>query len=42
MAEEEKFIMEKIKIYVTERIANILEKDAEGFEFFKKGRAHGK
>lgn len=28
--------MEKIKIYVTERIANILEKDAEGFEFFKK------
>lgn len=30
--------MEKIKIYVTERIANILEKDAEGFEFFKKDR----
>lgn len=28
--------MEKLKIYVTERIANILEKDAEGFEFFKK------
>lgn len=28
--------MEKIKIYVTERIAAILEKDAEGFEFFKK------
>lgn len=28
--------MEKIKIYVTERIAGILEKDAEGFEFFKK------
>ena len=28
--------MEKIKIYVTERIASILEKDAEGFEFFKK------
>ena len=28
--------MEKIKIYVTERIAKILEKDAEGFEFFKK------
>lgn len=28
--------MEKIKIYVTERIANILTKDAEGFEFFKK------
>lgn len=27
---------EKIKIYVTERIANVLEKDAEGFEFFKK------
>ena len=27
--------MEKIKIYVTQRIANILEKDAEGFEFFK-------
>jgi len=27
--------MEKLKIYVTERIANILEKDAEGFEFFK-------
>lgn len=32
----EKFTMEKIKIYVTARIANILEKDAEGFEFFKK------
>ena len=30
--------MEKIKIYVTERIANILEKDAEGFEFLKKDR----
>lgn len=28
--------MEKLKIYVTERIAGILEKDAEGFEFFKK------
>ena len=28
--------MGKLKIYVTERIANILEKDAEGFEFFKK------
>ncbi len=28
--------MEKLKIYVTERIANILDKDAEGFEFFKK------
>lgn len=28
--------MEKIKIYITERIAGILEKDAEGFEFFKK------
>ncbi|MDE7401596.1 MAG: WYL domain-containing protein [Clostridia bacterium] len=28
--------MEKLKIYVTERIANILEKDAEGFEFFKR------
>lgn len=28
--------MEKIKIYVTERIASILEKDAEGFEFYKK------
>ena len=36
MARKEKLIMEKIKIYVTERIANILEKDAEGFEFFKK------
>ena len=29
-------MMEKLKIYVTERIANILEKDTEGFEFFKK------
>ena len=28
--------MEKLKIYVTERISAILEKDAEGFEFFKK------
>ncbi|MDE6667716.1 MAG: WYL domain-containing protein [Clostridia bacterium] len=28
--------MEKIKIYVTEHIASVLEKDAEGFEFFKK------
>lgn len=28
--------MEKLKIYVTARIAEILEKDAEGFEFFKK------
>lgn len=28
--------MEKIKIYVTERIKNVLDKDAEGFEFFKK------
>lgn len=28
--------MEKLKIYVTERIASILENDAEGFEFFKK------
>lgn len=27
--------MEKIKIYVTERIESVLEKDAEGFEFFK-------
>ncbi|MDE6870205.1 MAG: WYL domain-containing protein [Clostridia bacterium] len=35
--------MEKIKIYVTDRIANILEKDAEGFEFFKKdGRSINK
>lgn len=35
--------MEKIKIYLTERIANILEKDAEGFEFFKKdGRSPNK
>ncbi|MDE7208881.1 MAG: hypothetical protein K2O31_03275, partial [Clostridia bacterium] len=35
--------MEKIKIYVTERIANIIEKDAEGFEFFKKdGRSINK
>ena len=33
---KEKIFMEKLKIYVTERIANILEKDAEGFEFFKK------
>lgn len=33
---KEKFVMEKIKIYVTERIASVLEKDAEGFEFFKK------
>lgn len=31
-----KFFMEKLKIYVTQRIADILEKDAEGFEFFKK------
>ncbi len=36
MVTKEKIIMEKLKIYVTERIANILEKDAEGFEFFKK------
>ncbi len=36
MPNKEKFIMEKLKIYVTERIASILEKDAEGFEFFKK------
>ena len=36
MAEKEKSVMEKIKIYVTERSAKILEKDAEGFEFFKK------
>ena len=28
--------MEKIKIYVPEHIASVLEKDAEGFEFFKK------
>lgn len=35
--------MEKIKIYVTERIAGILEKDAEGFEFFKSdGRTPNK
>lgn len=30
-----KITVEKIKIYVTEWILNILEKDAEGFEFFK-------
>ena len=36
MEKGEKIMTEKIKIYVTERIANILEKDAEGFEFFKK------
>lgn len=43
MENQENFIMEKIKIYVTERIANILEKDAEGFEFFKKdGRTPNK
>ncbi len=36
METEEKFFMEKLKIYVTERISAILEKDAEGFEFFKK------
>lgn len=28
--------MEKLKIYVTARIAEIIEKDAEGFEFFKR------
>lgn len=28
--------MEKIKIYVSSRIADVLLKDAEGFEFFKK------
>lgn len=28
--------MEKLKIYVTARVAEILEKDAEGFEFFKR------
>jgi hypothetical protein len=29
--------MEKLKIYVTSRIAEILLKDTEGFEFYKKG-----
>lgn len=28
--------MEKLKIYVTKRIADIINKDAEGFEFFKR------
>jgi len=36
-------IFDKIKIYVTARIAQILEKDAEAFEFFKKdGRTPNK
>ena len=36
-------IYDKIKIYVTARIAQILEKDAEAFEFFKKdGRTPNK
>lgn len=33
--QKRKIMNEKIKIYVTARIAEILEKDAEGFEFFK-------
>jgi hypothetical protein len=32
----EEITMEKLKIYVTSRIADILLKDTEGFEFFKK------
>ena len=28
--------MEKLKIYVTRYIADIIEKDAEAFEFFKR------
>ncbi|MBO5102887.1 MAG: hypothetical protein J6C13_02215, partial [Clostridia bacterium] len=28
--------LEKIKIYVTKRVADILQKDTENFDFFKK------